>query len=191
MAIRIEVCSTCGNDNQICNDGGVDVALVSNNALRAANYGIPFYCSECGAIKFPVKPTRDIVYIWPDIPKTKIGSIWIPDNTKKQYKSVLGRVLAVGPGYTKNGRFYPTELQVGDRVIFDRTVPHKINMVGSDGNVYSVPYMGEQDIKCLVDETTEDTCVVCGKPVVGSICPYCWEEHDKEEDLSVISSSEG
>lgn len=184
MGAELKHCSLCGNVK--CELGENGVLVVLDPRLRAGNYDVPFYCTECGAIKFPVKPTRDIVYVWPDRPKEKIGSIFIPNNQKKQYKSIFGKVLAIGPGYWKDGKFHPTELKVGDRVIFDNTVPHRVPMEGNDGKIYYIPFMGEQDIMCLVDEFEgPGACAVCGKESKESLCPYCFEEHDSAtEDKS-------
>jgi co-chaperonin GroES (HSP10) len=125
---------------------------VADERLYAPSFGIPFYCPECGAIKFPLTPLRDLVYIWDDPVKDKIGSFYIPDKKAKHVQSYFGKILAIGPGYSKGGRFFPTELHVGDYVAFNRSVPHRVSLEGNDGKIYPVRMVGEQDIVALVDE---------------------------------------
>lgn len=156
MSSWIEKCSKCGQDKQVMDDGGALDVMVSDNLLRAVCYGIPFYCPECGAIKFPLKPLHDLVYVWDDPVKEKIGSLYIPDKKAKHVQSYFGKVLAIGPGYYKNGKFIPTELKVGDYVAYNRSVPHRLSLEGNDGKMYPVRMFGEQDIIALVEEEGVD-----------------------------------
>lgn len=71
----------------------------------------------------------------------KEGLLFVPDTAKGHPNE--GRVIAVGPGRAdKKGRLHPTELQVGDYVVYG---PY-------DGNeIDGVMYIREEHILCVLE----------------------------------------
>jgi len=67
-----------------------------------------------------IRPIRNRIVILPDPMKTKIGSIWIPDNAKVKEKLHTGVVVAMGPGmWTKDGNLWPMpDIELGQRVFY-------------------------------------------------------------------------
>lgn len=58
-------------------------------------------------------------------------TLWIPEQAKT--KQMEGIVIAVGSGrWDNNGNFYPTELAVGDRVLFGRYDGTEYKLRGED-----------------------------------------------------------
>lgn len=113
---------------------------------------IPFYCKVCGRISFKYQAIRDIVFVWPDPPKEQVGSIIIPDVAQKLDE--YGTVLSVGEGTfdAKRKVFIPTQVKVGDYVVYDKDIPWQMDVEGADGKKHLVKYMGQQDIKGIVYE---------------------------------------
>jgi len=117
----------------------------------------PFH-SEKGDLIFPVKPCRDLVFIFPDLPPEKLGEqqlIFIPEQFKKKYHDGVGIILAIGSGYTDSqGRFHPTPsgLKPGVRVMFDIKVPWGIHFEGQDKKKYYVVLCGTTDIFGVVGQ---------------------------------------
>ena len=73
------------------------------------------------------KVILDKVAIKLDAVKSEIGNIILPDTSKLLPET--GTVLAVGPGkYDKKGVFIPTNVQVGDRVLFHKYLPVKVDV---------------------------------------------------------------
>lgn len=111
----------------------------------------PFH-SEKGEVKFPFRPLRDLVFIYPDPPPERLGEqqlIHIPVQYKKKYHDGVGIILAIGSGYTDdNDRFHPTPsgLKPGVRVILDLSVPWGVTVQGQDGRRYHVVLCGIADI---------------------------------------------
>ena len=117
-------------------------------------YKIPFFCEECGSLRFKFEAIRDIVFVWPEVKPERVGTIIIPD-TVSSLSTEYGVVLSVGAGtWDKVGRkYYESNLKVGDCVVYDVGVPWGMDVVGNDGINRIVKYMGEQDIKgVLVDD---------------------------------------
>lgn len=111
---------------------------------------IPFSCVLCGSLAFKYKAIRDVVFVWPDPPKEQVGSIHIPE-AFRAYEE-YGTVVSIGKGTMDKSKkfFVPTELKVGDYVVYDKTVPWQMDIDGTDGRLHVVKYMGEQDIKGIV-----------------------------------------
>jgi co-chaperonin GroES (HSP10) len=133
-------CKTCGKEDE-------EIKISSKIVKR---HGIPFVCKECGSLDFKYHATRDIVFIWPDPPVAKIGSIVIPDFA--QQHDEYGVVISVGKGcYDKKRRmFVHTQLKIGDYVLYDKTVPWQMDVAGSDDKMHLVKFMGELDVKATV-----------------------------------------
>jgi len=114
---------------------------------------IPYTCPLCGGIWVPIKAVRDIVFVWPDPPRDKTqGGIIIPE--KAQVEQGYGTALSVGPGHwnKKKERYFPTGIKRGDRVVYNKNVPWRLPVKASDGRLRMIPYMGEQDVLCLILE---------------------------------------
>lgn len=125
---------------------------MENTAHIVEKYNIPFKCPECGSIDFPYRPTGDKVFVWPDPePEYYKGTIYIPEFIRE--RDGYGVILAIGKGYyDRRGKWHPTSLKVGERIIYDKNVPWSMEVEAPDGNKYTVVYMGEQDVKLKVYE---------------------------------------
>jgi len=114
-------------------------------------YKTPFHNKD-GNLRFPYRPLRDIVFVWPDPPPEKLGRkqlIYIPEYLRKKYHDGVGIILAIGPGFTNDkGRRYPTpsELRAGVKVLFDKSVLWGVYVKGQDGKKYYVVLCGVADI---------------------------------------------
>ncbi len=134
--------------------------LPVNKLHRAAVYKVPFYCKECGAIKFKYRAINDYVFIWPiPLEKTfkKNGLIVRPDDSIDPTDELHGRsdygiVLSVGRGYYDNKRFHSTEmLKVGMKVIYDKKVLYPTLIeIDTDGNRQVIVTCGYLDVKIIV-----------------------------------------
>ena len=69
----------------------------------------------------------------------KVGSMYVPDTAKE--KPVVGEVVAVGPGKRDDGKITPTELKVGDKVLYGKYSGTEVTL---DGQEYLI--MRESDI---------------------------------------------
>lgn len=78
-----------------------------------------------------IKPLADRVLIKPlDAAEEKVGSLFIPDTAKE--KPQEGKVEAVGPGRTEDGKTIPLEVKVGDRVLYGKYSGTEIKQDGQD-----------------------------------------------------------
>lgn len=70
---------------------------------------------ECKC-RFPIEPLLDRVFVKKDDGNETEDGLYLPDSVKGHAQT--GTVVAVGPGYldTTEGKFYPLDLKVGDRV---------------------------------------------------------------------------
>ncbi|HET8623841.1 MAG TPA: co-chaperone GroES [Gemmatimonadales bacterium] len=70
--------------------------------------------------KIKIHPLEDRVVILPaEETESMRGALYIPDTAKE--KPTRGEVIAVGPGrLDDNGKRIPTDLKVGDRVIYGK-----------------------------------------------------------------------
>jgi len=125
--------------------------------LCARTNDIPFYCPMCGAIKFPYRAIRDIVFIWPllyYIEEIKSSIILIPDKLKYSEHSNLGIVLSYGPGFynkKKKNKWTPvTGLSIGMKVCYDKTVPWCDYVLGVDNKNHKVVICSFSDISAEV-----------------------------------------
>ena len=121
----------------------------------------PWY-DEDGILKFPYRPLRDLVLIYPDSPPEKLGKqqlIHIPEQYRKKYHGGVGVILAIGSGYTDSkGRFHPTPsgLKPGVRVMFNIKVPWGVHFEGQDKKKYYVVLCGTSDIFGVVGDREEE-----------------------------------
>lgn len=92
------------------------------------------------AKKLAIKPLADRVVVKPAPVESKTQSgLIIPDSAKE--KPQKGEVLAVGPGKKDE----PTELKVGDNVLYGKYAGQEINLDGED---YLI--MRESDVIAIV-----------------------------------------
>lgn len=114
----------------------------------------PFWSKEEQKIKSPLKMTLDRVLIWRPPLEEKIGSIYLPDRARDDNKVDVGVILSVGPGFPDQFRFHPTFVKPGWVVCFFSNKLWAFTIF-HEGKVYELPYMGERDIKLLIDPEQE------------------------------------
>ena len=114
----------------------------------------PFYDKENEIFKFEWQATRDIVFICPDpLPEKYSEHIVIPEHYREFYGCEYGVILAAGAGYyDKYCKFRSCGLKVGDYVAYDKDVLWKDDFIGIDGKEYVVKYMGEQDVRGIIQD---------------------------------------
>ena len=155
----IERCPQCNEEVIAVSDGGATLHYETVNPTLDSNkkkYPIPFWCSICGAIKFPLRPLGDKIFLFSDPIETHIGVIEIPATYRKE-KRRTGTVVAVGKGYYDDkGRYHKTTLEVGERVSYNFTVPWKMTVKGSDGKDYRVELMGERDVQLILESDFDE-----------------------------------
>lgn len=114
-----------------------------------------FKCPSCGGIYLPYRVMKDMVILWPlEVEKVTPGGIIIPDQVHSMMKDPHGIVLGCGPGYHNKhlDKFIPMVLRVGQKVLYDTQVPWNIDVVGLSGVSYTLPLMGMQDVKAVVED---------------------------------------
>lgn len=149
-------CRECGAlVNVVQQSENVFVYELVDKLLIAKSQNIPFFCTLCGAIKFPIRAVRDIVFLLPSpYPETykEGGQIEIPSEYREHHQSAFGIILSVGPGYWDKKRFHPThDLKVGMKVVYDKTTPWPFDILGSDMKKHCVRCMGFRDVKAIVE----------------------------------------
>lgn len=78
-----------------------------------------------------IKPLADRVLIKQlDASEEKVGSLFIPDSAKE--KPQEGKVEAVGPGRTEDGKTIPLEVKVGDRVLYGKYTGTEVKHDGQE-----------------------------------------------------------
>lgn len=95
-----------------------------------------------------IRPLRDKVVVKriEEVEEKTPGGIIIPDTAKE--KPQMGEVVAVGKGKVlQDGKVLPTEVKVGDRVLFARYAGTEIKI---DGKEYLI--MSEDEILGIVEK---------------------------------------
>jgi chaperonin GroES len=94
-----------------------------------------------------IKPLHNhIVIKQQDETETMYGNIVVPDLGKE--KPLMGEVIAVGPGiHTVTGNFIPTEIKIGEVVVFPAFGGTKMTI---DGEEFVV--MKEQDLLATLEK---------------------------------------
>jgi chaperonin GroES len=78
-----------------------------------------------------INPLADRVIIKPAPAEEKSkGGIILPDTAKE--KPVVGEVVAVGPGKRDDGKVTPTELKVGDKVLYGKYSGTEVTLDGQE-----------------------------------------------------------
>ena len=79
----------------------------------------------------PVRPLHDrIIVKRVDEETTSKGGIIIPDTAKE--KPQEGRVVAVGPGRTEDGKLIKLDVKKGDRILFAKYAGTEITLDGEE-----------------------------------------------------------
>ncbi|TSC89148.1 MAG: chaperonin GroES [Parcubacteria group bacterium Gr01-1014_3] len=94
-----------------------------------------------------LKPLSNHIFLEPLVEdkKTKSGIV-LPDTAEKE-KPMVGTVVAVGPGKTKeNGEIIAMTVKIGDKVLFKKYGPDEIEV---DGKKYLVAE--ETDILAIIE----------------------------------------
>jgi hypothetical protein len=153
------ICEECGAHVQVVPIGAGEKCCepVDKNMLADKDdIKVPFYCKTCGSIKFEYKAVRDVVFLYPKPLPEKIGSIHLPSehfvggSPQEKMAENSGIVLSVGPGGvdTRKKVYYSTKglFCAGDKVWYNRKVPWRTRMKGTDGKEHEVVYCGVKDV---------------------------------------------
>ena len=136
------ICSECGTE--------------PNEQLLAVldKYRVPFRCSTCKSLKFPYKALNGVVYVWPKIIEETQGLVIIPEIVRENFKHSIGVVLSSGKGCRRKNinEFVKSELVPGDTILYDKTIPWRSEIMGSDEKLHSVDVMNILDIHATVTE---------------------------------------
>lgn len=115
----------------------------------------PFH-NGSGQIIFSYRPLRDICFICPSKPPERFikkGLIIVPQ--RGPYRGGIGILLAIGPGYTDDkGGWHPTsdQLKPGVKIAYDRNVPWRVNIEGTDGKKHKVIMCNTQDAYLILEQ---------------------------------------
>lgn len=129
-----------------------------DTSKKVEKYKIPFKCSKCGSIDFPLRAMNGIVFVWPEPCPEKKGSIILPNIVKNSFTSNIAVVLSSGPGVVdkRTQAYVKSELNVGDLVLRDKDTPWFMEVAAKDGTKYTVPYMNILDISATFKEDESD-----------------------------------
>ena len=134
----------------ICNECKSEIGI-SEEVVK--EYQVPFKCNTCGNIKFPYKALNGIVFLWPKpIEEKTKGGLHIPEIYKENFKSFYAVVLSVGKGCKnkKTNQFVEAEIQSGDIVIYDKSIPWTSEVEDSEGKKHKVSMANILDINAKV-----------------------------------------
>jgi chaperonin GroES len=92
-----------------------------------------------------IRPLYDHVVIEPMKEEVRKGGIILPDTAHKE-RPEQGRVIAVGPGRTEDGKLIPPAVKKGDVVLFTKYGPNQIKV---DEKEYLIAE--EKDILAVVE----------------------------------------
>ena len=93
----------------------------------------------------PVRPLHDRIIVKRiDEETTSKGGIIIPDTAKE--KPQEGRVVAVGPGRTEDGKLINLDVRKGDRILFSKYAGTEIKLDGEEHII-----MREDDVLGVIE----------------------------------------
>jgi hypothetical protein len=129
-----------------------------DTSKQVEKYKIPFKCSKCGSIDFPLRALNGIVFVWSEPCPDKKGSVYLPNQVKNSFTTNIAVVLSSGPGVTeaRTKKFIRSELKTGDLVYRDRDTPWFMDIEAQDGKKYSVPYVNLLDIMTTFTEDPDE-----------------------------------
>lgn len=116
----------------------------------------------------------DRVIVLPDPTPEKIGLIFIPNSAKEAFRNEIGTVMAIGPGYyDRKGKWIPTTVKVGDRVVYDKSVMNTVDIGKNLGDTIQYKMIGELDIKGIMHSKDDTTLrfVSCNKASLVNTTP--------------------
>lgn len=93
-----------------------------------------------------IKPLSDHVLIEPINVEEKTKSGILIPNTAEKERPEQGRVIAVGPGHTRQGKIIPMQVKVGDKVLFTKYGPNEIEI---DNKEYLIAE--QKDILAIIE----------------------------------------
>ena len=117
-------------------------------------HNVPFYCKECGSIKSPFKAIHDYVFIYPLFkPTAESNIIDLPDTIEKE-PTDYGIILSFGPGYyhPKKRFIRSADIQVGMKVVYDKTVPWEVVWRGQDEKEHLLKVMPYPNVRLIPKE---------------------------------------
>jgi chaperonin GroES len=91
-----------------------------------------------------IRPLGSNVVVEKSNERKSAGGIFLPDSSEE--KSMLGKVIAVGPGKYESGNLVPTEIKSNDVVLFGKYAGSEISLNGND---YLV--LKEEDIMGIIE----------------------------------------
>lgn len=115
----------------------------------------PFYDTMSGRMRPKWRASWDRVFIWQKPAAEQVGSILIPDTVKDEYRPQIGVVVSVGEGWHDDKCFYPMRVLPTWVVLFDLRTPWHMQVENHLGEFHAVRYMGEQDVRCVIDPEQE------------------------------------
>jgi len=80
-----------------------------------------------------VEMTFDNVLIEPEVVTQSKGGIIIPGSDQSKQRPVIGKIIGIGPGVDRDGKFYPTTHKAGQRVLFSQYPRSDVDV---DGKLY-------------------------------------------------------
>ena len=113
-----------------------------------------YKCTKCGNIHFKYQALHGVVFVWPKpIKEMTDGGVLIPEFAQYNLKSSYGVVLSSGKGCKnrKTGKFVDSDLNIGDIILYDKSIPWKMNVEATDGKEYEVNLMNVLDIKRRIE----------------------------------------
>ena len=147
--IKNEICPHCHTEIEVMGKEPAKLCEPVDKIRLARNHNVPFWCDYCGAIKFPYRPIRELVFIW-DAPLPQYydnSGIVMPESYRKHYKDGHGIIIAHGSWwYDKKYKICKTSLKIGYEVYYNKDVPWSLPFKGSDDKVHKVVFCGEPDV---------------------------------------------
>ena len=96
---------------------------------------------------FKLKPLDDRIVVQPsEAEETTASGLVIPDTAKE--KPVIGTVVAVGPGKFEDGQRVPTDVSVGDTVIYSKY--GGTEWKDTDGTEYQI--LSARDVLAIIEK---------------------------------------
>jgi len=121
---------------------------------KVKQYGVPFKCSACGMLTFPIQAVNGVIMVWPKpVPETH-GLIHIPENLRPTFKDTVCMVMSTGGGCIeqRTKKFVKTKVAPGDILSYDKNVPWQLEVADSSGKKHTVDMMNVLDVLATIKE---------------------------------------
>jgi hypothetical protein len=154
-------CPKCGSEVEAIKDADFETNGITHYFPvdkkmqdKIDKYNVPFTCAMCGSLDFPYQALNGIVMVWPKPISEKQGSLFIPDKVKGIFKTSCGLVMSSGRGCIekRTGRFTPSELNPGDILSYDSSIPWQIEVPDSMGEKHIINMMNVLDVHAIIEE---------------------------------------